>query len=850
MRTTAHIYCSLQLTAAAAVLWCCSLSAAEKGGTFAGGSSVDRIKPVTSDLNTDINATYRRDIKKRYAAQDLKMSEAVKLVEAGKFSEGVRLAESVRDELKLESEYVRGEVVASRLAEAEALVTRLRISWGRDKLRAANKAFTNNRLPDAVIYAAEAARIAPSLRSEAEEMRLRCQGRERSEKFQNLTAVSVANPNLRTLRSEAAALMTEAKVFFENKRYPQALDKIEQVYLRDPFNVEAVALAGQIYRIFFTTGYYRHRADFELLAAYTTWQWSEPVFEAPEVQKEIVVEEKGDSRKAMTDKLNSTILSEYKYARGDAKGAVNRLRLYLKQNRLGIDIQDSTNADDVDMLGKVKLDLKNVSVGDVLRYICLMSGLKYRVEPNSVRIGTSVETMYNRSYEIQPHVIGMVYSQSSSGEGGSKSSSSSGDDNIFRKKPAEKSGDAKAERRIQREEASEEEMKLAEIADIKVTAAMFKEYLGKHGITFGEDSSISYIENNHTLVVKNTIENLDAISQLIREQNALQSRLVLVEVKCVEISDNDMEELGFDWTLGENNLNSNMTNEGITVDPGKGGWMLGSGNDLRPNEKGERGSMMPLRSGFMDGSSSVALVKNLNIFPLLFGSRTPFGSDVPLNLSLTINALSQNTRTEVISAPKIVTNSGIRAEATLTKSHYFPDSWSDLEVDTDTGDDNTTYTIKRPTPEFGDEQKIGISMRVTPTITETGTINLDLDFEVTGTNGNDEFTFVLNGEVNGRPVSHSFTVWKPVITERTLKTNIDVYDGQTVVVGSSTDNRTLTRTDKIPFLGELPLIGRLFQSQSEKAERKNMLVFVTARRLGTDGSAISSPNRGMPDFNR
>ena len=385
---------------------------------------------------------------------------------------------------------------------------------------------------------------------------------------------------------------------------------------------------------------------------------------------------------------------------------------------------------------------------------------------------------------------------------------------------------------------------------LKVTAPMFKEYLVKHGITFGEDSSISYIENNHTLVVKNTIENLDAISQLIRDQNALQSRLLLVEVKCIEISENDMEELGFDWTLGDTNLNSNMTNEGVTVDSSKGGWMLGSGNNLRTNEKGEKGSMSPLRTGFMDGSSSVALIKNLNIFPLLFGSRTPFGSDVPLNLSLTINALSQNTRTEVISAPKIVTNSGVRAEATLTKSHYFPDSWSDLEVDTETADNEVTYEIKRPTPEFGDEQQIGISLRVTPTVTETGTINLDLDFEVTGTNGNDEFTFVLSGVVNGRSVSHSFTVWKPVITERTIKTNIDVYDGQTVVVGSSTDNRTLTRTDKIPFLGELPLIGRLFQSQSEKSERKNMLVFVTARRLGTDGAPINSPNRGMPDFNR
>ena len=260
--------------------------------------------------------------------------------------------------------------------------------------------------------------------------------------------------------------------------------------------------------------------------------------------------------------------------------------------------------------------------------------------------------------------------------------------------------------------------------------------------------------------------------------------------------------------------------------------------------------MNPIRTGFMDGSSSVGLINNLNIFPMLFGSRTPFGSDVPINISLTVNALSQNTRTEVISAPKVVAVSGVQASAKLTKSYYFPDSWSDLEVETDTGDNDTTYTIQRPTPEFGDEQEIGIDMKVTPTITETGAINLKLDFEVTGTNGNDEFTFVLNGNVNGRPVSHSFTVWKPVITERQLLTDIDVYDGQTVVVGGSTDNRTVVRSDKIPFLGELPFIGRLFQAQSEKTERRNMVIFVTARKLGTDGAATHGRNQGIPDFNR
>lgn len=840
MRRIAQARPLWKLTATAAILWCATAAAAENALPASA-----KVKPAKQSENLD--ASYSKELQKRYAAQDLKMAQAVKLVDAKKFNEGVRLAEDIREEIKLEAAYTKGEVISARLAEAEALVYRLRFAWGRDRMRVANEAFAKNNPHDAVVYATEAATISPGLREEAELMRKRCQGRERSEKFQQLTTLNAANPDLKNLRSEAARLMAEAKVFFENKRYPQALDKIEQVYLRDPFNMEAVALAGQIYRVFFTTGYYRHRADFELQAAYTAWQWIEPVFEAPETQKEINIEIKKDSRKAMSDKLNSTILREYKYLKGDAKGAVDLLQRYLKQNKMNIDIQHFISPDDAALLGTVSLDLQNVSVADVLRYISLMSGLKYRVDPSGVRIGTSVETMYDRTYEIQPHVINMVYASTSGGDSGSGSSDSAGS-TIFRKR----GGDSKSsgEKRMERDTAMDEELKLTELSDIKVTADMFKEYLRKHGIKFGEESSVAYIESNHTLVVKNTVDNLDAISQLLREQNALQAPLILVEVKCIEISETDMEELGFDWSLGDSNLNSNMNNDGALVNTNKGGWMVGPGNDLRKNDRGERGSMNPIRTGFADGSSSVPIINNLNIFPMLFGSQSPFGSDVPINISLTVNALAQNTRTEVVSAPKVVALSGIQATAKMTKSYYFPDDWSELDVETDTGDDETSYEIKRPNPEFGDEQEIGIDMKVTPTMTETGTINLLLDFEVLGTNGNDEFTFVLNGNVNGRPINHSFTVWKPVITERKVLANIDVYDGQTVVVGGSTDNRTVTRSDKIPFLGDLPLIGRLFQAQSEKAERKNMLLFVTARKLGTDGSIVNSRNQGMPDFSR
>ena len=854
MCKSAQIRSCRLLTAAVALLWCAAAAADSNvqqtvNNSAQRGSKLGQIRPVTSDFDIDVSNHYRKDIQKRYAAQDLKMDEALRLIKDQKFRNAVQIAEAVRDELKLEAEFVKGEIISARLAEAEALVARLRIAWGRERLKKANEAFVKNQLTEARVLAGEAAQITSALKEEAEAVQKLCLASERNAKFKGQTSLAAANPKLSSIRQEAQNLMSEAKVFFENKRYAQALDKIEQVYLRDPFNLEAVALAGQIYREFFTKGYYRHRSDFELQSAYTTWQWIEPIFEAPEAPKEITVQEKGDSRKAMSDKLSSAILPQFTWNKGDARGAINRLRTQAKA--YDIDIQDFTTRDDAPTLGSVSLDLNNVSVGDVLRYISLMSGVKYRIEPDAVVVGTAIETMYDRKYEVQPHVLTYVISNTSSETGNSGGGDSSTNSNVFgSRRGGQKDRNAQTEKRLNRENAIAEELPQVQLSGEEVTGEKFKEYLTKHGIKFSEDCLVGWNRLTNVLTVKSTLENLDAISQLIREQNALQASLILVEVKCIEISDNDMEELGFDWSLGDN-LNKNMNNDGTLKDPNQKGWMFGPGTNYRVNDKGERGSMNPIRTGFMDGSSSTALINNLNIFPMLFGSKTPFGSDVPINISLTVNALSQNTRTEVVSAPKIVAMSGISASAKMTKSFYFPDSWSDLEIETDTSDNDTTYTIQRPTPEFGDEEEIGIDMKVTPTImNETGAINLKLDFEVTGTNGNDEFTFVLNGNVNGRPVSHTFTIWKPVITERKINTDVDVYDGQTVVIGGSTDNRTVTRNDKIPFLGELPLIGRLFQAQSEKAERRNMLVFVTARKLDTDGSAVKNFNQGAPDFNR
>ena len=101
------------------------------------------------------------------------------------------------------------------------------------------------------------------------------------------------------------------------------------------------------------------------------------------------------------------------------------------------------------------------------------------------------------------------------------------------------------------------------------------------------------------------------------------------------------------------------------------------------------------------------------------------------------------------------------------------------------------------------------------------------------------------------PTTDRFNVWKPIISRRNVKVNVNVYDGETIVLGGMIDATTTTRTDKWPILGDLPLVGRFFQSQSENIKRNNLLLFVTTRLVGNDGVPIRR-NRalGAPDFNR
>ena len=110
-------------------------------------------------------------------------------------------------------------------------------------------------------------------------------------------------------------------------------------------------------------------------------------------------------------------------------------------------------------------------------------------------------------------------------------------------------------------------------------------------------------------------------------------------------------------------------------------------------------------------------------------------------------------------------------------------------------------------------REFGVRLTFTPTITPRGTIHLEVAPEVSSL----DFT-------NGLSVS-GFIV--PALTTRKLDTQVELNEGQSFAIGGLLDNRTTQTLEKIPFIGDIPLLGKFFQSKSVTKQNTELIVIVT-----------------------
>jgi general secretion pathway protein D len=139
------------------------------------------------------------------------------------------------------------------------------------------------------------------------------------------------------------------------------------------------------------------------------------------------------------------------------------------------------------------------------------------------------------------------------------------------------------------------------------------------------------------------------------------------------------------------------------------------------------------------------------------------------------------------------------------------------------------------TPGSFETRETGVILNVTPTVGPDGyTIDLTMVPEVAELV--DWIQYGSSTAAGG--VSFTYNIPQPVFASRNVTTSIVIWDGQTVVMGGLIREDLIKVKDKIPLLGDIPILGRLFRSEGEYSKKKNLLIFVTARLVDPSGKPI------------
>ncbi len=727
--------------------------------------------------------------------------------------------------------------------------------WSRRIMASAEAAFAEKRYDDALAISSEAILIDNRQAKAVERLAERCRKALAKDDYREDVAPATFAPDRPAEQRAIAQRMRNARTYYDNGRYQEARQELEQVYIADPFNSDAMMLLNLVYQKMYRGAIGRQQATVEEQFAFNAWSWAEPIRSEESLEKELAVEVKTTGADDVYSKLESTIIPNVEFDRADLLTVLRFLNdVGRRRGSAGVNIALGGQQSELDGLSKITMSFARIPLGEVIRYLCQELGLKYRVDATGVTIGLNVDPMQSRSFTVRADLISSI-----AGGGGAAAGGEAGTG----------TGTVSAESLGKTGEASDVEIfgkgrdAAAAPRATAINEEALKKYFSARGIPFGEGSTIQYFAASNALIVRNTNENLRRLEKLLGTLKTFSNTLVMVEIKMVEINETDWQELGFDWvfntftdanpssyaswdaSINKSVLRSTGTMAGSSASGAQGVTLDTNGN--------------PITAGGTASASNTntnkKLIDNLRLFPN-FGTGLIDGVDI--NLALTINAVSQNMRTEVLSSPKIVSASGKAAHIKMAKQYYFPESWDGPEISTN----NNFVSVIPPKPEWGDGgTDIGIIFNMMPTISaDRETVTLHLQPEIASYIGQtDDVVAIQQGTIElatGKRTPYAagtrvFSVWMPVIAKRTLDVTVKVADGETIVLGGMIDSKTETLSDKWPVLGEIPLIGRLFSSQYDKKKKTNMLIFVTARLVDGAGVPIKR-NRpyGSPEFDR
>jgi general secretion pathway protein D len=378
-----------------------------------------------------------------------------------------------------------------------------------------------------------------------------------------------------------------------------------------------------------------------------------------------------------------------------------------------------------------------------------------------------------------------------------------------------------------------------------------KEFFQRAGINFKDVAGSNLAFDGSQIIVTNTGRNLRKISNILRKYSEVKQ--VEIETKFLEVQQGVLDELGFRWQFGSKNTANKISFQtGKTVDNSQR-------DNLRTLVETFASTNFSRGDGKIVGSNPEASPITLpNQPPGLPGQINLGASAIPLTnftgvlnslqCNVMVQALEQHAGSDLMSAPKLTVLSGKTAKIVIAMELRYPQSYGDTHSEVGTGysglgaSSSAGVTITAGTPQNFTTRNVGVEMSVTPIVEMDGSISLQLEPKVTEFEGFVEYGGVNVAVTSGNTVTIPSGFYQPIFSTREIHTEVNVFDGATVVMGGLTREEVKEVNDKVPILGDIPLLGRLFRSKSETIQKRNLLIFVTAHTISPLGNKKLLPN--------
>ncbi|MBI1424105.1 MAG: type IV pilus secretin PilQ [Gammaproteobacteria bacterium] len=300
-----------------------------------------------------------------------------------------------------------------------------------------------------------------------------------------------------------------------------------------------------------------------------------------------------------------------------------------------------------------------------------------------------------------------------------------------------------------------------------------------------ERGNVTVDERTNKLLVQDTAKNIDAIAALVEELD-VPVKQVLIESRVVLVTTNYSRELGVKF--------------GVSSQGSSGSTSVGTSGSVSGAEGAIDSTGSTTLSGVSPRSLNVSLPATGAAGSIALAvAKLPFGTIVDLELS----AAEAEGQTEIVSSPKVITSNQHKAKILQGQEIPYLQSSSSGAA---------TIAFKEAV----------LKLEVTPQITPDDRINLDL--LVTKDSPDYANAIVIPG------VGAS----APPINKQEVDTNILVDNGETIVLGGVYEQTKSNKVTRVPFFGDLPLVGFLFRNTSKSDDKSELLIFVTPKIVKQD----------------